>query len=170
MLGKKKSPAEAPEEDRLVNSCELRGRAARALKLKGNQGVLRCEHGRLSFEEPDGKQAFSIPLEEVEILKAKRSGFLIRVGDDKLFVAPREKPRRKRPAFRPHDPISDAIWVPYLIMSARDHRHNKQVMKTWREALAQCLADGPVEVAVGEGEPAETAEAVEPAAGAVALA
>ena len=144
MLRNKKTSDEVEDkgEDRLVNTCELRSRTARALKLKGEQGMLRCEHGRVSFEEPDGTQVFSVLLEEVEILKAKRSGFLIKVGDRKLFVAPREKPRRNRPAFRPHDPISDALWVPYLVMSARDRRHNKKVVGEWREALAQSLSGG----------------------------
>jgi hypothetical protein len=158
-MRRKKALAEAQNSERLVNAAELRGRTARALKLKGHQGLLRLESGRVAFEEPDGTRVFDHSLDEFEILKTKRSGFVFRVDDKKMFVAVRAKPRRKRPAFRPHDPVSDAIWVPYLIMSARDRRHNRKVVRTWQQALAAAPAQAQAQADLEQDETAAAAAA-----------
>ncbi|MGA2014449.1 MAG: hypothetical protein ABSH51_28525 [Solirubrobacteraceae bacterium] len=119
---------------RLVNPVEVRGRAARLLKRKGHIGMLRLEGDRMSFEGTDGHVVWGANVGDLQIIKRKRRGFLVSIDGKEFFVAPRAKPRRKRPGL-PHNPVAWARWGIYGVLEARDLRQNRRVVQEWTHAL-----------------------------------
>ena len=125
----------SPTPDTLVTAVEVQRSWTRLTPMR-KTGTLRFEMDRLTFEGSDGRERFSVPVEQVTDVVRHRAGFgfWLTFEGRRYFVIPRTRPRPAgfNPAYALVRPIATTRYVWW---SVRNRRRGRALTRRWLEIL-----------------------------------